>query len=119
MAPVAGFRPVVMTIPEIEPGGDLHERMGPREDRRVWLERLAFALSCRCPFDGANPSDCPLHGLRFLGEIERLEWLSCLTDDELDYLAAYHLCCISERIRRLEAAAKEARRADRLELRPE
>ena len=106
MAPVAGFRPVVMTIPEIEPGGDLHERMGPREDRRVWLERLAFALSCRCPFDGANPSDCPLHGLRFLGEIERLEWLSCLTDDELDYLAAYHLCCISERIRRLEAAAK-------------
>ena len=38
-----------------------------------------------------------------------------LTDDELEYLAAYHLCCISEKIRLLEVATEEARRAARLE----
>ena len=106
-------------LPEIEFLAELRGRVGPEEDRRVWLERLAFALSRHCPFDGANPPDCPLHGLRFLGEGERLEWLSYLSDDELEYLAAYHLCCISEKIRLLEEETEEARRAARLEARPE
>ena len=112
---VAGFRLRGMTTLGIECLDSLHGRIGPREDRRVWLERLAFALSCKCPFDGSNPIDCPLHGLRYLNEIERLGWLNCLTDDELEYLAAYHLCCISEKIRLLEVATEEARRAARLE----
>jgi hypothetical protein len=50
-----------------------------------------------------------------LGEGERLEWLSLLSDDELEYLAAYHLCCISEKMRTLEEEREEARRAARLE----
>jgi hypothetical protein len=114
-AAVAGSRPFAMISRRIECLDSLDGRIGPREDRRVWLERLAFALSGRCPFDGTNPVECPLHGLRYLGEMDRLDWLNCLTDDELEYLAAYHLCCISEKIRRLEIAAEEARRAARLE----
>ncbi len=108
--------PIAMTtLPEIDFLVPLHGRIGPGEDRRVWLERLAFALSGHCPFDGSNPPDCPLHGLRALGEGERLEWLSLLSDDELEYLAAYHLCCISEKMRTLEEEREEARRAARLE----
>ena len=110
-----GSRPRAMSTSSIRQAGLLHGRIGPLEDRRVWLERLAFALSERCPFDGTNPVDCPLHDLRFLGDTERLDWLNCLTDDELEYLAAYHLCCIGERIRGLEEAAEEAKRKARLE----
>lgn len=102
-------------LPETDFLAPLHGRIGPREDRRVWLERLAFALSRHCPFDGTNPPDCPLSGLRLLGDAERLEWLSFLSDEELDYLAAYHLCCISEKMRALEEEMAEARRAARLE----
>jgi hypothetical protein len=106
-------------LPKIDFLAEFHGRIGPEEDRRVWLERSAYVLSRQCPFDGTNPPSCPLHGLRFLGEAERLEWLSCLSDDELEYLAAYHLCCISEKIRLLDEETEEARRAARLEERPE
>ena len=73
------------------------KRIGPVRDRRVWLERRAFALSKHCPVEPRNPVECPLFGLRPLPARERKAWIAKLTDEELEYLATYHTCCYAEK----------------------
>ena len=67
-------------------------------DRRVWLERQAFALSKHCPADRSNPEVCPLCGLRSLSASERRAWIHQLSVGELEYLATYHTCCYAEKM---------------------
>lgn len=73
------------------------KRIGPVRDRRVWLERRAFALSKKCPAAPRNPVDCPLFGLRPLPARIRKAWIARLSDEELEYLATYHTCCYAEK----------------------
>ncbi len=68
-----------------------------QRDRRIWLEREAFALSKTCPADHANPKDCPLCDLRPLPIIERRAWISQLSDEELEYLSTYHASCYANK----------------------
>ena len=72
-------------------------KFGPARNRRVWLERRAYELSKNCPVEHSNPVNCPLAGLRPLAAAARRTWISGLTDDELEYLATYHICCYTEK----------------------
>jgi hypothetical protein len=67
--------------------------------RRAGLEQQAFELSKQCPVDGANPVDCPLSGVRRLAARERRSWIRRLSDEELEYLATYHRCCLAVKTR--------------------
>jgi len=51
-----------------------------------------------CPSNDCNPEECPLHGVRELPRELRGEWLDGLTEDALEYLAAYCHCCLKLRI---------------------
>lgn len=73
------------------------ESVAARHDR---LQRLATELTKRCPATGGNPGDCPLCGVRSLTVRKRQAWMRGLTDEDLDYLVAYHKICY-----RLKAAA--------------
>lgn len=73
-------------------------RIDPVRDRRVWLEREAFALSKTCPADHTNPVECPLCDLRPLPLHERREWIGHLSDEELEYLASYHRACFAQKM---------------------
>jgi hypothetical protein len=63
--------------------------------RRVRLEQQAFELAKQCPVDHVNPVDCPLSGVRRLAARERRGWIRRLSDEELEYLATYHRCCLA------------------------
>jgi len=54
-------------------------------------------LIMECPYDGCNPGFCPLHDLRMLPCLERVELIMRLPEDELEYLKAYHEICLQWR----------------------
>lgn len=62
-----------------------------------------MALSEACPFDGCNPDDCPLSGLRKMPRRKRLRWFNSLTEPDLTYLAAYHHICFAIKIKHRHA----------------
>lgn len=66
------------------------EAVAVRHDQ---LQRLAAGLTKRCPATGGNPEDCPLCGVRSLPARKRQAWMRGLTDEDLDYLSAYHKLC--------------------------
>ena len=86
------------------------KRIDPIRDRRVWLEREAFALSKTCPVEHANPVNCPLCDPRPLPLTERRAWICQLSDEELEYLAAYHRSCMAQKNVAAGAAAAPASR---------
>jgi len=86
------------------------KRIDPVRDRRVWLEREAFALSKTCPADHTNPVNCPLCDLRPLPLHERRDWICRLSDEELEYLATYHRSCFAHKM--AERTAADAARVD-------
>jgi hypothetical protein len=47
----------------------------------------------RCP-RGGNPLDCPLHDIRLLPVVKRIEWLESMNDEELERLYGYHRACL-------------------------
>jgi hypothetical protein len=71
---------------------------GALDARRIRLrEDLAsqvLHLTLGCPHDMGNPPCCPLHEVRKLTPMERVQWVLMLTDEELEYLANYHEICL-------------------------
>jgi hypothetical protein len=65
-------------------------RHGPTNGLPASLLKLSEA----CPFDQTNPEDCPLFTLRKMRPKNRSQWLSALTEDDLEFLAAYHRVCL-------------------------
>ena len=51
------------------------------------------ALAVCCPITGANPIDCPLHGVRQLDDFAIIDWIDGLSEEEQTYLRSYHHCC--------------------------
>ena len=88
-------------------------KIAPSRNRRVWLERRAFELSNNCPAEHSNPLNCPLFGLRPLRAEARRVWISGLSDDELEYLATYHVCCYAEKTAHHAAGGRRADRQQR------
>lgn len=74
------------------------KRTAQERERRAVLERRALELSKQCPVNQANPTDCPLAGVRPLVLSERRKWIQRLSDEELEYLGAYHSCCLTEKL---------------------
>ena len=66
--------------------------------RRKQLRADFLALSETCPFDHANPDDCPLHEVRKLKRPQRLKWLKALGEEDLTFLAAYHQVCLTTKV---------------------
>lgn len=67
--------------------------------RNVMLDN-ALGLAMNCPVDECNPADCPLYPVRQLDLSRRLEWFKALTDDDLQYLNAYHFTCMRAKLQR-------------------
>lgn len=65
--------------------------------KRNELQKSLLELVDVCPFDQANPEDCPLFHLRKLKPRERAKWLDALPEADLRYLAAYHHVCYTAR----------------------
>jgi hypothetical protein len=63
------------------------------ERREQFLENV-LQLSVVCPHENSNPSFCPLHEVRKLPPEQRMEWVHMLTDQDFEYIAAYHQFCL-------------------------
>ena len=59
------------------------------------LRASLLKLSEACPFDKANPEDCPLFPLRKMRPARRMQWFDALTEEDLAFLAAYHHVCLT------------------------
>jgi hypothetical protein len=74
------------------------KKSAPERDERARLERRALELSKACPLDHTNPPDCPLFALRPFSAPVRRKWIRRLSDMELEYLGAYHSCCLTDKV---------------------
>jgi hypothetical protein len=73
--------------------------MGARTCRKQnELRADLLALARACPFDRANPEDCPLFPLRKMKRNARLQWCDALDASDLSYLAAYHHVCMKFKV---------------------
>jgi|GEM_PF-894718 len=66
---------------------------------------LIHLVEC-CPVEGCNPVDCPLYQVRQLQHAPRLKWFNALTQDDLNYFAAYHYTCANLKL--AEMSVEEA-----------
>ena len=51
-------------------------------------------LAVVCPHEKCNSPSCPLYSVRRLPPGQAAHWAAGLSDDELEYLAAYHQICL-------------------------
>jgi hypothetical protein len=69
-----------------------------RQSRKDQLEASLFALTRRCPVDQCNPVDCLLYSVRKMKPSARLLWLRAVTEEDLDFIAAYHHVCMKVKL---------------------
>lgn len=62
--------------------------------RLRWLDEQLTSMAVACPWDGSNPRECPLAGVRRLPAYAVAKWLAGLTAEEQEYLVLYHECCL-------------------------
>ena len=78
----------------------------PEQEINLLRDNL-LELTKSCPLEKCDPDGCPLCALRQMEPAKRAEWLDMLTEDELQYLAAYHYVCPTTKLdsrRTLEVA---------------
>ena len=63
--------------------------------RKNELHAAVLSLAEFCPVDECNPENCPLHNVRKLTHTQRFKWLSALSEEDMDYLTAYHHVCLN------------------------
>jgi hypothetical protein len=73
------------------------------EQHKTELRDMILSLARSCPLNPDCPCDCPLNPVRQLELPQRLEWLSALSEDEMQYLCDYHCVCEQLRGRNLMA----------------
>lgn len=56
-----------------------------------------------CPVDLCNPEVCPLFHLRQMNYNRRIEWFNALSQEDLEYLAAYHHVCMKHKLQASQA----------------
>jgi hypothetical protein len=66
-----------------------------RQGRKDQLQASLIALTKCCPVDDCNAEDCPLLSVRKMRRPARLKWFKALTEDDLNFIAAYHHVCMS------------------------
>jgi len=66
----------------------------PSYDELKILARMMPGLLFECPM-GGNPDDCPLHEIRKLPFIERVQWAKSMTDEQLLDIYRYHKSCLA------------------------
>jgi hypothetical protein len=69
-----------------------------RQSRSDLLRASLISLTERCPGVECNPEDCPLFRLRKMKPSARLQWFQALTEEDLDFLAAYHHVCMNVKL---------------------
>ena len=62
------------------------------------LRASLISLAERCPVVERNPEDCPLFRVRKMKPAARLKWLEALSEDDLDFIAAYHHVCMKVKL---------------------
>ena len=62
-------------------------------DQREQVLSQSLHLAVACPYDSSNPPFCPLCGVRKLPLEERIQWVRSLSNNDLEYLSAYHQIC--------------------------
>jgi hypothetical protein len=58
------------------------------------LRAFVIGLTMACPFEQANPPECPLHELRGQTLRQRLDWAAGLGRDELVDVMQRHYACL-------------------------
>jgi len=61
---------------------------------REYLGSRILHLTLGCPHNQDSPSFCPLHEVRKLEPCMWATWTQMLTDEDLEYLYAYHEICL-------------------------
>ncbi len=74
-------------------GDELISKQGKRALRHELL-----AIMRACPFQSANPEDCPLYKLREMEPQLRSQWLDALSAADLSYLISYHQVCLATKL---------------------
>ncbi len=58
------------------------------------MARLIPGLLFECPA-GGNPPDCPLHAIRKLPYLERVQWAKSMSDEQLLEVFQFHKSCLA------------------------
>jgi hypothetical protein len=69
-----------------------------RQSRNDLLQASLISLTERCPVVECNPEDCPLFRLRKMKPAARLKWFKALSEEDLDFIAAYHHVCMNVKL---------------------
>jgi hypothetical protein len=69
-----------------------------KQSRKDRLRSGLVGLTKRCPVDHCNPVDCLLFSVRNLKPSARLLWLRAVTEEDLDFIAAYHHVCMKVKL---------------------
>jgi len=56
-----------------------------------------MGLTVACPYDGKNPSDCPLCALRQHSMDERFDWADSLSAKEVAVILRTHAECLARK----------------------
>ena len=65
--------------------------------QRTSFQDRVFALSEACPFDGCNPSACPLHEIRKKSQRQRHEWAQALSEESVFNILVFHEVCLGKK----------------------
>jgi len=73
-------------------------RKETKPSRKDQLRARLIGLTKRCPVDQCNPVDCLLVSVRKMKPSARLLWLRAVTEEDLDFIAAYHHVCMKVKL---------------------
>ena len=66
--------------------------MNAREREEVLSQ--VIQLTAACPIENCATPLCPLFEVRKLAAGERMEWIRALSNEDLEFLSAYHQICL-------------------------